>query len=217
MERIIEIFLDSAWPILRAGLLVTIPLAIVSFILGLIIATITALMRTSKHPILERIASFYVWVFRGTPLLVQFFIVFFGLPNLGLTLPAWIAAALTLALNSGAFMAETIRSAILAIPKGQWEAAASLGLSRVQTLRRIIAPQSLRIALPPLGNSFISLVKDTSLASTITVVELFMVSQRAAARTYEPLLLYSMAALVYLLFSTALTWLQGYLERRLSY
>lgn len=216
MERKFEIVASSFWPILKAGLLVTIPLSISAFILGLLLAVVTALVRISNVKPLKGIFSFYVWVFRGTPLLVQLFITFYGLPKLGLQLQALTAAVLTLSLNVGAFASETIRAAILSIPRGQWEAAYTIGMSKRMVLWRIIMPQAARVSLPPLSNTFISLVKDTSLVANITIVELFMVSQRIAARIFEPLLLYCMAAAVYLLFSTVLTCLQGKLEAAVS-
>lgn len=213
MDRIQEIVINAAGPIFLAGLKVTIPLTLVSFVLGLVFATITAIGRLSKSKILNNIFAFYVWLFRGTPLLVQLFIAFYGLAQIGIELDKWFAAALTLSLNTGAYASEPIRSAILAIPKGQWEAAQAIGMDQKTLLRRIIAPQAVRICLPPLSNTFISLVKDTSLASTITVTEMFMVSQRIAARFYEPLTLYIEVAVFYLLFCTVLTLLQSQLEK----
>ncbi|WP_122645675.1 amino acid ABC transporter permease [Enterococcus mediterraneensis] len=213
MDRIQEIVINAAGPIFLAGLKVTIPLTLVSFVLGLVFATLTAIGRLSKSKILNNIFAFYVWLFRGTPLLVQLFIAFYGLAQIGIELDKWFAAALTLSLNTGAYASEPIRSAILAIPKGQWEAAQAIGMDQKTLLRRIIAPQAVRICLPPLSNTFISLVKDTSLASTITVTEMFMVSQRIAARFYEPLTLYIEVAVFYLLFCTVLTLLQSQLEK----
>lgn len=213
MDRTIEIILSSIGPIIVAGIKVTIPLTIISFILGLIIAILTAIIRISSIKLLKLIFSGYVWIFRGTPLLVQLFIVFYGLPKLGIELDAWSAAIITFSLNTGAYASESVRASILSIPKGQWEAAQSLGMSYGMILRRIIAPQAFRICLPPLSNTFISLVKDTSLAASITMVEMFMVSQRIAARTFDPLLLYCLVAAIYLILCTGLTFLQGKLEK----
>jgi cystine transport system permease protein len=173
-------------------------------------------MRLSKVKVLQKISACYVWVFRGTPLLVQLYIVFFGLPSVGIRLGAVASAIAAFSLNVGAYCSETIRASILAIQKGQWEAAYSLSMTKWQALRRIIAPQSFSIALPPLSNTFISLVKDTSLAANITIAEMFQTTQRIAARTYEPMLLYCLAALIYLAFSTVLTVLQGKMEKALS-
>lgn len=211
-----QIIAESWWPLLWAAIEVTIPLTIISFIFALIIAIITAVVRTSNVKFLRWLFGIYVWIFRGTPLLVQLFIVFYGLPSIGVKLDSWTASIITLALNTGAYASESIRSAINSIDVGQWDAAESLGMSRTKTMYRIIAPQAFRVALPTLSNSLISLVKDTSLASSITLVEMFLTSQRIAARTYEPLLMYSMIALYYLVISTLLTGLQQYLETRSS-
>lgn len=212
MSETIELLVTSFWPILKAGLLITIPLTLIAFTLGLLIAVVTALVRLSKLRVLKFFFAGYVWIFRGTPLLVQLFIVFFGLPKAGIEFSAWAAVIITFSLNVGAYSSESIRSAILAIPRGQWEAAYSIGMSKGMVLWRIIAPQALRISVPPLSNTFIGLVKDTSLASSITIVEMFMVGQQIASRTYEPLLLYSLVAAIYLVFCTFLTVLQGKLE-----
>ncbi|QCD45622.1 amino acid ABC transporter permease [Campylobacter mucosalis] len=203
-------------PIAVAGAKITIPLSIISFAFGLVIAVITALARLSKIKILKIIFDFYVWIFRGTPMLVQLFIVFYGLPKVGIQFDVWSAAIVAFSLNVGAYASEAIRAAILSVPKGQWEAALSLGMNKVMILRRIIAPQAMRISIPPLSNTFISLVKDTSLAASITMVDMFMVAQRIAARTFEPLLLYVLVAVMYLIICTALTFLQSYLEKRSS-
>lgn len=216
MDRILSIIQSALMPLLLGLVQYTIPLTLISFALGLIIAFLTALARISKSRILNAIFYLYVWIFRGTPLLVQLFIIFFGLPSVGIQFEAFPAAILTFSLNTGAYASETIRSAFLAIPTGQYESAASLGMSRWQIMSRIIAPQAFKIAVPPLSNTFIGLVKDTSLASSITIVEVFMAAQRVAARTYEPLLLYCMVALYYLVICTLLTFLQGKLENRLA-
>ncbi|WP_346745804.1 amino acid ABC transporter permease [uncultured Campylobacter sp.] len=195
---------------------VTIPLTLISFACGLAIAIVTAIARLSGVKILRLIFGAYVWIFRGTPLLVQLFIVFYGLPAVGITLETWTAAVIAFSLNVGAYASESVRASILSVPRGQWEAAMSLGMTQAQILRRIIAPQAVRISLPPLSNTFIGLVKDTSLAASITMVDMFMVAQRIAARTFEPLLLYVLAALIYLAVCTALTWLQAKLEKSVS-
>jgi L-cystine transport system permease protein len=213
-ERIIGILTDSFFPILKAGIYFTIPLTLITFTLGLILAFFVALARLSNIKPLVAIARFYVWIFRGTPLLVQIFILFFGLPSLGVTLDPFPAAVIAFTLNKGAYSSEIIRAAILSIPKGQWEAASSIGMTRSQAMRRIIVPQAVRVSLPPLGNSFISLVKDTSLAATITVTEMFQKGQQIAAATYEPLWLYIEVAFIYLFFSTILSYFQNYLEDR---
>ena len=220
-----EIIKTSLPQLLAAGFKYTIPLAIISFFFGLIIALVTALIRLSRQRgafmILKWIASFYVWLFRSTPLLVQLFIVFFGLPYLrikgvlphGIKLEPFTAGIITFSLNTGAYASETFRAAISSVPTGQWEAGAAIGMTRLQILWRIILPQALRVALPPLSNSFISLVKDTSLAASITIMEMFAVSQQIAAENYQPLLMYTLVAMVYAAFTTILSYFQGYLER----
>ncbi|WP_379153032.1 amino acid ABC transporter permease [Paenibacillus sp. sgz5001063] len=215
-DRKIQIFLDSMLPLLKAGVAFTIPLAVVSFILGLLLAVLTALVRLSPWTIPKLIARFYVWIIRGTPLLVQLFIIFYGLPVVGIILDPFIAATIGFTLSVGAYSSEIVRAAILSIHKGQWEAAFSVGMTRGQALRRVILPQAAQVSIPPLSNSFISLVKDTSLAATITYVEIFKTAQQITATTYEPLLLYCEAALFYLLFCSVLSVLQNYLEKRLD-
>ncbi|MDQ1235226.1 cystine transport system permease protein [Paenibacillus sp. SORGH_AS306] len=215
-DREIQIIIDSFWPLLRAGLLYTLPLAVSSFILGLILAVLSALARISGVPILSAISRFYVWIIRGTPLLVQLFIIFYGLPSVGIILPEFVAALIGFSLSVGAYGSEIVRAAIQSISKGQWEAGYSLGMTRGQTLRRIILPQASRVSVPPLANSFIGLVKDTSLAASITYIEMFRKSQEIVARTYEPLVLYTEAAVIYLVFTSILSFFQNKLEKRLG-
>lgn len=216
MSRELEIILQSFWPILKAGLVVTIPLSLISFAIALVIAVITALAKLSNYKVLKFIFGTYVWIFRGTPLLVQLFLVFYGLPKAGLTLDPWTAAIITFSLNTGAYASESIRASILAIPKGQWEAAESLGMTYWQVLRRVIAPQTIRISLPPVTNDFIDLVKGTSLAASITITEMFMIGQQITSRTYEPLAIYSLVAVLYLIICSILTFAQGKLEKSAS-
>ncbi|HEM2823183.1 amino acid ABC transporter permease [Streptococcus suis] len=215
-ERVWQLLLDSFSQILVPGLLVTIPLTILSFTFGLLIAIGTALVQIAQIPILKQVARFYIWVVRGTPLLVQLYVIFFGLPSLGIVLDAFPSAVLVFSVNTGAYAAETIRASIESVPRGQLEAGYSVGMSFAQTMRRIILPQAFRVAFPPLSNTLIGLVKDTSLAANITVLEMFMATQQIAARTYEPFALYCEVALVYLLFSTILTKLQAYGEKKLA-
>ncbi|HEO8608604.1 TPA: amino acid ABC transporter permease [Streptococcus suis] len=215
-ERVWQLLLDSFSQILVPGLLVTIPLTILSFTFGLLIAIGTALVQIAQIPILKQVARFYIWVVRGTPLLVQLYVIFFGLPSLGIVLDAFPSAVLVFSVNTGSYAAETIRASIESVPKGQLEAGYSVGMSFAQTMRRIILPQAFRVAFPPLSNTLIGLVKDTSLAANITVLEMFMATQQIAARTYEPFALYCEVALVYLLFSTILTKLQAYGEKKLA-
>lgn len=213
--RVVSIITESFWPILKAGFQYTIPLTLISFALGTFIAVIVAVIRIFKVKGLDLICRFYVWVIRGTPLLVQLFVVFFGLPRVGIIIKPIPAGILVFSLSVGAYSSEIFRAAIQSIPKGQWEASSSLGMSYIQTLRRIILPQAVKIAIPPLFNSFIALVKDTSLASTITVTEMFLVTQRITARTYEPLIMYLEVGCIYLVFCTVLNWIQTYTESKL--
>ena len=201
---------------LYAGLVFTIPITLISFFLGLLLGFIVALIRLYGPAPLKNVVRVYVWIIRGTPLLVQLFLIFYALPSVGITLDAFPAAVIGFTLNVGAFTSEVIRATLLSVAKGQWEAAHSIGMSWGQSLRYIILPQAARVAVPPLSNTFISLVKDTSLASVITVPELFLAAQRIAAVTYQPLILYSEAALLYLLICSVLSYLQSRLELRLE-
>jgi cystine transport system permease protein len=216
LEDLMSIASSSLLPMLEGAIAYTIPLSIITFILGLILAVLTALARLSSIRILNIIARVYVSIVRGTPLLVQLFIIFYGLPNLGLTIDPFPSAIIGFSLNVGAYASETIRAAILSIPKGQWEAGYSVGMNYTQALVRIILPQAARVSIPPLSNSFIGLVKDTSLASLVLVSELFRKAQEVAALTYEFLLLYTEAALIYWVICTILSVIQGRLEARLD-
>lgn len=206
----------SLWPLLYAGLVFTVPLTLASFAIGLVLAFGAALVRLFGPRWAVGIVRFYIWLFRGSPLLVQLFVIFYGLPNVGIVLDPLTAAILGFSLNVGAYNAEIIRGAIEAIPSGQWEAAYSMNMTRAQALRRAILPQAARVALPALSNAFIALVKDTSLAAVLTVPEIFQAAQRIASVTYEPLILYTEAALIYLVFSSVLSTLQARLETRFS-
>lgn len=215
--RLWELFLESFPKILIPGLTVTIPLTVIAFSLAMVIAVITALVQFANVKVLRQLARFYIWIFRGSPLLVQLFVVFFGLSRVGILLEPFPAAVIVFALNEGAYCAETVRAALESVPKGQLEAGLCAGMSYLQTIFRIVLPQAMRTAFPPLSNSLISMVKDTSLAANITVTEMFMVTQRIVARTYEPLLLYLEVGLIYLIFSTVLTKLQVVGEKKLQY
>ena len=184
-ERLWNILLDSFWKIFLPGLKVTIPLTVISFSIALVIATAMAMVQFANIKGLRQIARFYIWIFRGTPLLVQLFVVFYGLPRAGILIDPFPAAVLVFSLNEGAYSAETMRAALEAVPAGQLEAGYCVGMSYLQIMRRIILPQAMRTAFPPLSNSLIAMVKDTSLAANITVTEMFMVTQRIVARTHE--------------------------------
>ena len=210
-----ELLADSFGRILLPGLTMTIPLTAISFSLAMVIAIAVALVQFAHIRVLRQIARFYVWVVRGTPLLVQLFVVFYGLPNVGILIDPFPAAVLVFSLNEGAYCSETVRAALESVPPGQMEAGQCVGMSYLQVMRRIILPQALRIAFPSLSNSLIAMVKDTSLAANITVTEMFMVTQRIVARTYEPLALYIEVGLIYLLFCTVLTKVQRLVEKRM--
>ena len=211
-----ELLLRSVGPLLLGAVGGTIPLTLFSFTFGLVIALFVALARLSSMKVLAWIAGAYVSVIRGTPLLVQLYIIFYALPSLGWVIDPFPSAVLAFSLNVGGYAAEAIRGSILAIPRGQWEAASTIGLGYVVTLRRVILPQALRVAVPSLSNTFISLVKDTSLASSIMVTELLRRAQEIAAPSYQFLALYSLAAVIYWLICSVLSFGQQRLERRLS-
>ncbi len=211
-----DLVLSSIGPLLSGAIRGTIPLTLISFAVGLVIALVVALARLSRRRVVSGIARGYISLIRGTPLLVQLFIIFYALPSLGLVIDPFPSAVVAFSLNVGGYAAETIRAAILSVPKGQWEAAATVGMDHTTTLRRVVLPQAVRVAVPPLSNTFISLVKDTSLASTILVTELLRKAQEIAAPTYEFMTLYSLAAVIYWLICLVLSTLQGRLERRLD-
>ena len=201
-NRTVSVLMEALPRILTAGLTMTIPLTLLSFFFAMIIAVAVALVQYANVPVLRQIARFYIWVIRGTPLLVQLFIIFYGLPSVGIMLNAFPAAVIAFAFNEGAYCAETMRGALESVPQGQLEAGYCVGMSWWQIMRRIVLPQALRTAVPALSNSLIGMIKDTSLASNITVAELFMAGQRVAARTYIFLPIYCEVAVVYLLFCT---------------
>ncbi len=217
MGELWQLLIDSFWQILLPGLTMTIPLTVISFTFAMVIAVVTALIQFAGVPVLRHAARFYIWVVRGTPLLVQLFVVFYGLPHVGILIDPFPAAVLVFSINEGAYCAETVRGALEAVPPGQMEAALCVGLSWPQAMGRIVLPQALRTAFPSLSNSLIAMIKDTSLAANITVTEMFMVTQRIVARTYEPLALYMEVGLIYLLFCTVLTRAQRFAESRLRH
>lgn len=215
-EQLWNILLESFPKILLPGLKMTLPLTVISFFFAMIIAIIVALIQYANVPIAKQICRFYIWVVRGTPLLVQLFVIFYGLPSIGVSFNAFPAAIIAFSVNEGAYCAETVRAALESVPRGQMEAGYCCGMTYMQVMRRIVLPQAFRTAFPPLGNSLISMVKDTSLASNITVTEMFMATRRVVSATYEPLALYMEVGLVYLLFSTLLTYLQRWGEKKLN-
>ena len=205
--------MESFPKILLPGLTMTIPLTVISFSLALVIAVVAAMVQFANVKVFKQIARVYIWVVRGTPLLVLLYVIFYGLPNLGIMLEPFPSAVLVFSINEGAYCAETIRAARESVPKGQLEAGYCVGMSYMQIMGRIVLPQALRTAFPSLSNNLISMVKDTSLAANITVMEMFMVTQRIASRYYEHLALYIEVALIYLLFCTVQTKLQAMGEK----
>ena len=215
-SRILTILINAFGDLLLAGLKMTIPLTAISFSIGLVIALFTALVQTAKIPVLRVLARVYVWIIRGTPMIVQLFVVYFGLPSIGILLNSFASAVLVFSISVGAYCSETVRAAIESVPNGQIEAGYCVGMNYWQIMFRIVIPQALRTAFPPLSNSLIGLVKDTSLAYSIAIVEIMATAQRIATRTYDYFWLYIEAAFVYLIFCTILQWLQRYLERKLD-
>ena len=215
-DRIIGILQEALGKILIASVEVTIPLTVFGFALAMVVALFMALVQYANIKVLKQFARFYIWIFRGTPLLVQLFLAYFGLPKLGIVMDAFPCALLVLGLNEGAYCAETLRSALESVSEGQIEAGYCVGMNYIQIMWHVVLPQAFRTAFPPLSNSLISMLKDTSLAATITVADMFMAAQRVVGRTYEPLWVYSEVALVYLFMSTLLTILQHYGEKKLG-
>ena len=211
-----DLILSSLGPILLGAITGTIPLALITFAIGLVAAVGIALMRLSKRKWLSLIARGYISVIRGTPLLVQLFVIFYGLPSIGVLVDPWPRAIIAFSMNVAGYAAETIRAAIRSVPQGQWEAAWVIGMSRRRALRRIILPQAARVSVPPLSNSFISLVKDTALASLVLVTELFRRAQEITAFSGQFMVLYLEAALVYWVICLALSAAQSRLETRLD-
>ncbi|MEQ6388569.1 amino acid ABC transporter permease [Bacillaceae bacterium S4-13-58] len=216
LERYIDIATSSLLPLVKGALFYTLPLALITFAFGLVLAVFTALARLSSFKLLQFVARSYISIIRGTPLLVQLFIIFYGLPSIGLIINPFVSAIIGFSLNVGAYASEIIRAAILSIPKGQWEAGYSIGMTYVQALKRIILPQATRVSIPPLSNSFISLIKDTSLAAMILYTEMFRTAQQIAAANYEFLLVYSEAALIYWIICMLLSIMQDRIENRLD-
>ncbi|RIJ70638.1 amino acid ABC transporter permease [Nakamurella silvestris] len=206
----------SWWPLIKGALQYTIPLTLASFAVGLVLALVVALMRMSKVRVVSFIARAYISVIRGTPLLVQLLIIFYGLPEIGILLDPFPAAVIAFSLNVGGYAAEVIRGSILAVPRGQWEAASTVGMGYTLTLRRVVLPQAFRVAVPALSNTFISLVKDTSLASQILIVEMLKTAQNIASPTFKFFQLYLQAAVVYWVICLILSFGQVRLERRLE-
>jgi polar amino acid transport system permease protein len=203
-------------PFLVKAAVVTIQLSIVSIIVGLVFGLVIALMRISKIKVLSKIAQFYIWIIRGTPMLVQLFLVYFGLPQIGIELSPFNSSVIALGLNAAAYIAEIYRGGIMSVPTGQMEAAESLGMRYPVIMKKIILPQALRVSLPSLGNQAVMMLKDSSLASLVTVSELMMVSQRFASTNYAFIEFYIVAAAFYLVMTTIFTFILNKIELRMS-
>lgn len=215
-ERLWGILVDSFPKLLSYGVRVTVPLTALSFVLALVIAVIVALIQYADVKVLRQICRFYIWIIRGTPLLVQLYLVFYGLPSLGITLDAFPTAVLVFGFNEGAYMAESVRGALESVSRGQLEAGYCVGMNYMQIMLHVVLPQAFRTAFPALSNSVISMLKGTSLAATITVMDMFRQAQVINGRVYESLGLYSEVAVIYLAFCTLLTWLQHKGEKKLA-
>jgi L-cystine transport system permease protein len=206
-----------AWPVMLKGTGYTLLFAVASMIFALPLAGVVTLIRVMRVSVLDTVMALYVSVMRGTPLLVQVFIVYYGLPSIGIEFSPITAGILSLTLNVTAYMSETLRGSINAVTQGQWLAGTSLGLTRQQTLRYVIGPQALRAAVPSLSNSLISLIKDTSLVSVIAVTELMLATKEMISTTFQPFPLYVAAAGIYWVLSLSFEQVQRRMERRLAF
>ena len=203
--------------LLPAAVAITLKVGIGGFLLMIVIAMVVGSLRTRKqYKAVQLILSVYVEFFRGTPLLVQLFVVYYGLPSFGIRIEPITAAIMTMGLNSGAYMSEVVRAAILSVDKGQYEAAAMLGYSPLQTIVQIILPQALRIAVPSFMNAFSAMIKETSLISVLPVIELTKLGNQIYAKTYHPFEIYITMAIIYFMMTYSVTFLAKWLERRFS-
>ena len=209
-------FMIGLFPVLLKGAAMTMELTCLSMLSGMVIGLGLALARISRSPLLNKPASLYIWWMRGTPLLMQLFLIYYGLPQAGITLDPFPAAAIGMTLNASAYIAEIFRGGILSIDKGQTEAARSLGMTYMQSMRWVIFPQTLPRIMPPLGNEAVARLKDSSLVSTIAMVDLMRSAQQMIATTFRPLEVYFAAGILYLLLTSAFTVLFGAWERRLA-
>lgn len=203
-------------PLLLAGMRMTIWLSLVVVALGTILGTLIALLRLSKSRLLRGISKVYIEVIRGTPILVQLYIFVFGLPSLGIKLPELYGVIIAMSLNSAAYVAEIIRSGIQAVDSGQAEAARSLGMPPGMTMRRIVLPQAVKNILPALGNEFVTLVKESSLASTFFLGEIMTQQKTIQQITFSVMDSLLVCALLYFIITFTLTRLLGIFERRLK-
>ena len=203
-------------PVLLQGCVMTVELTVITLVMGTVLGILFALMRLSNNIVLSQISNFYTWIIRGTPMLLQLFFFYYGLPSVGIRMTPFQAAVIGLGLNSGAYMAEIIRGGILSIDKGQFEAAKALGFSYTETMQKIILPQTFKVIIPPVGNEFITILKDTSLVSTIAMVELMRSAQQMYASTFKPIEIFATAAVLYLIMTTVFTTIFSVYEKKLS-
>jgi cystine transport system permease protein len=210
------LLLEEALPVMGKGVIWTLYLSAMAILLGAAIGVCVAVIRMARVPLMHRVCTFYVSCMRGTPLLVQLFVLYYGLPSVGVQLEPLTAGIVGLGLNVGAYLSESLRGALQGVDRGQWLAAQSLGMRRIQILRYVVGPQALRLALPSLSNSLISLVKDTSLVSVIAVTELMLATKEVIATTFQPFPLYLTAAVIYWMISMCLEGIQQLLEKRLA-
>ncbi|MFA5535799.1 MAG: amino acid ABC transporter permease [Bacillota bacterium] len=209
-------FIWRVLPVLLKGVAITLELAVIAITVGSFIGLTIALMKISRNKIFNLIGGFYTWFFRGIPLIVQLFFLYYGLPSVGIVLTPFSAAVIGLSLCGGAYIAEIIRAAIQSIEKGQMEAALSLGMTHSQAMRRIIIPQTYKRLLPPMGNEFITLLKDVALVSVITMVDLLRSAQLLNQTYFKPFELYGAVTILYLMLTSAFVLLVGYLEKKFA-
>lgn len=191
MVKVTPFFVEAAW--------LTVQISFLALALGLILAGLGAAARLSRHRIWRAVGTAYVSIFRGTPALIQLFVLYFGGPQIGINLDPFAAGVIGLGFNIGAYMTETIRGALLSVDRGQAEAARSLGLSRFQALRKVVLPQAARLMIRPLGVNAVALIKGSALVSAISVVELTYTAQRYIGSTYKPFEMFAIAAALYLI------------------
>ncbi|MCY6484342.1 amino acid ABC transporter permease [Clostridium aestuarii] len=208
--------LKDMFPILLKASIMTIELTVISVVLGSVIGIFVSLLKLGKNKIVSGMASLYTWLFRGTPMLLQLFVFYYGLPFVGIELSPMQAAILGLSLNSGAYMAEIIRGGILSVDKGQFEACSALGFTYMQTMRKVILPQTFKNIIPPVGNEFITMLKDTSLVSVIAMSELMRTAQLQLSATAKPVEALFIAGVLYLFMTTIFTTIFGGFEKKLS-
>ena len=211
-----ELFLESFPKIFISGIIMTLPLALVSFIIAMLLAIVCAMIQYAKVPIAKNIVQFYIWIFRGTPMLVQLFIMYFGMQSIGVRISAITAAIIVFSLNTGAYCAETIRGSIESVPQGQMEAGYCVGMSYMQIMMHIILPQAFRSAFPSLFNNLISLVKDTSLAFALAYTEMFTLAKQIAAASASIMPLF-IAGAFYYIFNFIVAWIMEYIEKKMRY